>query len=66
MDGLKAFVNQNTLMLAAVMGALTLVAAYLRVGLLAVVLGLLCGGLLMWHARPRHAAVVEDPDDTAA
>jgi hypothetical protein len=62
MDELKAFINQNTLMVAAVLGALTLVAAFLRFGLVAVILGMLCGTALMWYARPVHAESA-DPDE---
>ena len=63
MDGLKAYVTQNALMVGAVLAALALVAAFLRVGLLAVVLGMLSGMALMWHSRPRHAETTADPDE---
>ena len=52
LDGFKAFWNGNTLMIGIAMAVLAIGAAFLNLGTVAAVFGMLSGMAFMWMAKP--------------
>jgi uncharacterized membrane protein len=59
MDGLKAFWNTNTLLIGIVTAVLAVGAAFLELGNVATILGMLSGMAFMWIAKPEHPPETE-------